>query len=99
MALAEREVKTENALSPGPTADLVALFSEVKAWKGRSDLSEDTVAEVQRILAEAPNATVVLFGHTRLAERFPFADNVICAWCGDALMQDAAAQRLVTSAS
>ena len=76
-----------------------SLFSEVKAWKGRSELSAETVAEVQRILAKAPAAAVVLFGHPRLAERLPFADNVICAWCGDALMQDAAAQRLVDSAS
>jgi beta-glucosidase len=99
VALMERDVRTEDASSAGPTADLVALFSEVKAWKGRSHLSADTVAEVQRLLAEAPDSAVVLFGHPRLAERLPFADNVICAWCGDALMQDAAAQRLVTSAS
>jgi hypothetical protein len=43
------------------------------------------------LLAEAPGATVVLFSHPRLAGELPAARNLLGAWGGEALMQEAAA--------
>jgi len=98
-SLRRREVAVADASAPEAAADLVALFSEVKGWKGRSDLAEKSVESVRQALEKSPTATVVLFGHPRLADQLSFAQSVICAWCGDALMQDAVAERLVSTAS
>ncbi len=96
-SLRKREVNVAEASSPEAEADIVALFSEVKGWKGRSNLAEKSVTSVKEALAQAPAAAVVLFGHPRLADQLPFAGNLICAWCGDALMQDAVAERIVNA--
>jgi beta-glucosidase len=98
-SLRRREVAVAEASASEARADLVALFSEVKGWKGRSDLAEKSVEAVRQALETAPTATVVLFGHPRLADQLSFAQSVICAWCGDALMQDAVGERLVSTAS
>jgi beta-glucosidase-like glycosyl hydrolase len=98
-SLRKRDVSVADASAEEAKKDLVALFSEVKGWKGRSNLAERSIQSVHDALAKAPGAVVVLFGHPRLAEQLPFADNVICAWCGDELMQDAVAERLVAAAS
>ncbi|MGD8699445.1 MAG: hypothetical protein PVJ43_09155, partial [Gemmatimonadales bacterium] len=98
-SLRRRDVRVGDASDPEAPADLVALFSEVKGWKGRSDLAEKSIEAVRAAISQAPAAAVILFGHPRLADQLPFAKNVICAWCGDALMQDAVAERLVSIAS
>ena len=84
--------------APG-ALQLVALFSEVRGWKGRSDLAPETVVQVARAIEREPEATVLLFGHPRLAEQLPSATAVICAWTGDPPMQEALAARLFASAS
>lgn len=78
----------------GQADDAVAVFSDVRGWKGRARLSSETVEAVGSLLARAPEAIVVLFGHPRLAEQLPPAPHVVCAWSGDPLMQEAAAARL-----
>jgi len=98
-SLRKRDVEVSDVLAGEARAHVVALFSEVKGWKGRSNLAVKSVESARQCLAEAPDAVVVLFGHPRLAEQLPFAKNIICAWCGDALMQDAVAERLVTASS
>jgi beta-glucosidase len=98
-ALEERNVRVTDPLAPEPRSDLIALFSEVKAWKGRAGLAPKTVAMVNRILDKSFDATVVLFGHPRLADELPSAVNIVCAWNGDPLMQDAAVERLIGPAS
>jgi beta-glucosidase len=100
--LAER-LKTRGAYVADPTsaeyaADVVAVFSDVRGWKGRATLAPESVGEARAIIAENHDATVVVFGHPRLAEHLPFADNLLCAWCGDLLMQDAVAHRLMAGA-
>ncbi len=77
--------------------DVVAVFSEIRGWKGRAALGETTLDKVLSALRRSPDAALVLFGHPRLAEQLRFAPNVVCAWCGDALMQEAVADRLVTT--
>ena len=48
-------------------------------------------------MESAPSSLVVLFGHPRLAAELP-GRNVLCAWGGDPLMQEAAAVRMVRGA-
>ena len=45
--------------------------------------------------ADARGPLVVQFGHPRFAAEIPEAANVVCAWGGDRVMQEAAARRLV----
>ncbi|UCC83184.1 MAG: hypothetical protein JSW46_19895 [Gemmatimonadota bacterium] len=78
-----------------PAADLIAVFSDVKGWKRRSWLAPERASEVNRILERDPDTTVVIFGHPRLAQQLPGARNVLCAWCGDPLMQEGVAEHLL----
>lgn len=98
-SLRRRDVKVADVPAAESRARVIALFSEVKGWKGRSNLAEKSIESVREDLVQAPDALVVLFGHPRLADQLPFAKNIICAWCGDGLMQDAVAERLVTASS
>ena len=78
--------------------DLIAVFSEVRAWKGRAGLGTETLNEVRRLVEGASNPVLILFGHPRLADQLPAGGTVYCAWTGDPLMQDAVAARLVGNA-
>ena len=69
---------------------VVALYADIKGFKGRPNLSEAAVEAVSAAIAAAPAAVVVLFGHPRMADRTP-GDDVLCAWGGETLMQRAAA--------
>ncbi len=70
--------------------DLIAVFSDVRGWKGRAGLAVESVAAISRTIDRHPDAIVVLFGHPRLAEALPHARHLLCAWCGSTRMQDAA---------
>lgn len=95
-ALEARGAQLLGAATDDEAAELIAIFCEVRGWKGRSGLAAETVSAVRRIIARAPEATLVIFGHPRLAEQLPSAATVLCAWCGDPLMQEAAAERLLS---
>lgn len=82
----------------GTAPHLLAVFSDIRAWKGRANLAPETAARIRGIVQRDPAATVVLFGHPRLADQLTGAANVLCAWCGDALMQEAVAERLMSPA-
>jgi hypothetical protein len=44
---------------------------------------------VAELCAAHPDVTVVLFSHPRLASELPAARNLLAAWGGEALMQEA----------
>jgi hypothetical protein len=67
----------------------------VRGWKRRAWLAPEKAREVNEVLERAADATVVIFGHPRLAQQLPGAQNVLCAWCGDPLMQEAVAEHLL----
>lgn len=69
---------------------IIALFSDIRAWKGTPGISPAARAQVRQHLASAPETTVLLFGPPRLADDVPEARNVLAAWGGEALMQEAA---------
>lgn len=83
-------------IAAAPAADrpvLVAVYSDIRAWKGRPGLSAAARDAVAQAVAARPDATIVLFAHPRLAVELEGA-NVLGAWGGEALMQEAAARWL-----
>jgi beta-glucosidase len=78
---------------PDAPQRVVLVFADVKSWKGRAGLSAESRARLA-VLLERP-ATVVCFGHPRRLAEIPGTASVLCAWSGDAVMQHAAAKRLV----
>ena len=75
--------------TPG-TRHLVLAYSEPRSWKGRGDLGDRSLAQLERLVPSAK--LVVLFGHPRLAAQIPGEAPIVCAWHGQALMQRAAAR-------
>jgi beta-glucosidase len=77
---------------------IVALFGDIKAWKGRPGYSSRSLDLVKAALAGAArggaDACVVQFSHPRIAAQIPGDGPVICAWGGEAVMQRAAARVL-----
>ena len=71
---------------------VVALFGETRAWKERVGYSDAAVDAVRAACEARPNATVIQFGHPRLASQLSFARCVVSAWGGEAAMQSAAAR-------
>lgn len=72
---------------------VVAVYADIRAWKGRPGLSARARDALAAALDAQPEATVVLFGHPRLAHDMP-GRHVLAAWGGEAVMQSAAALRL-----
>jgi len=68
---------------------LVAVYSDIRAWKGRPGISPGAQEQVRAATASSPNATVVLFSHPRLAGELPTARHLLAAWGGEVLMQEA----------
>ncbi len=75
-------------------APLVVVYADIRAWKGRPGLSSEARDGVGRILADHPDATVLLFSHPRLAAELPRARHLLAAWGGESLMQEAVASWL-----
>jgi beta-glucosidase len=83
---------TESPLVDSPL--VVALYADIRGWKGRPGLSGKALAALDRVLMGRPDAIVILFGHQRLAVEVPGAAAVLAAWGGEPLMQVAAARWL-----
>ncbi len=75
---------------------VVALFGDIRSWKGRAGYSAASISAVSRALERDASATVLQFSHPRLAEQIPAsAKHIVSAWGGERVMQDAAARWLV----
>jgi len=74
---------------------IVALYSDIRAWKGRPGISAAAQAKVREVTDAAPDATVLLFSHPRLAHELPTARNLLAAWGGEGVMQEAVAAWLL----
>ncbi|HEX8432865.1 MAG TPA: glycoside hydrolase family 3 N-terminal domain-containing protein, partial [Longimicrobium sp.] len=83
-ALAAAGIETSETGTP-----LIVLYSDIRAWKGRPGISEAAKARVRELTAEHPDATVILFSMPRLADEIPTARNVLAAWGGEGIMQQA----------
>jgi beta-glucosidase-like glycosyl hydrolase len=71
-------------------APVIALYSDIRAWKGRPGISAAAQERVRQLTAEHPEATVILFSHPRLVSDIPTAAHVLACWGGEAIMQEAA---------
>ncbi|MGK7311633.1 MAG: glycoside hydrolase family 3 N-terminal domain-containing protein [Candidatus Longimicrobiales bacterium M2_2A_002] len=76
---------------------VVAVHADTRGFKGRPGLREAASRRLRAAVEAAPASLVVLFGHPRLAGDLP-GENVLCAWGGEPLMQEAAAVRLARGA-
>ncbi|HEX6630257.1 MAG TPA: glycoside hydrolase family 3 N-terminal domain-containing protein [Gemmatimonadaceae bacterium] len=78
---------------------VIALFGDIRSWKGRPGYSAASRAAVAGALARARemarDAVVLQFSHPRLAAELTAAPDVVCAWGGEAVMQRAAARWLL----
>ena len=83
----------------GAVAEIViALFGDIRSWKGRPGYSKKALDAVRSALTAAgeakQGAIVVQFSHPRLAASIPGDAPILCAWGGEAVMQRAAARVL-----
>ena len=78
---------------------VIALFGDIRSWKGRPGYSVASREAVSRACAASRarrrEPIVVQFSHPRLADEIPGASTVVCAWGGERPMQEAAARRMV----
>lgn len=92
-----REALTRHGAALGGSGrGLVALYADIRGWKGRPGVSRGALERIERIVSRDPDAVIVLFGHPRLAAEIP-GEHVLGAWGGEALMQEAAAAWLLES--
>lgn len=77
----------------GKRALVIAVYADIRAWKGRPGLSASAKRSVADAIERRNDAVVLLFAHARLARDTPGA-NVVAAWGGEAVMQSAAARWL-----
>jgi beta-glucosidase-like glycosyl hydrolase len=89
------EVREATFATPERAA-VVAVYSDIRAWKGEPVISDAARSAVDAVLAQRSDAVIVLFGHSRL-ERFLPGRRILCAWGGEAIMQRAAAHWLAAS--
>ncbi len=97
-ALGRQVHAVERATPEGEGALVIAVFADVMAGKGHVSLTPQSRLTVRLAVQGARtlkrDTLVVLFGHPRLAAELPDAAHLLCAWCGDRGMQEAAARGL-----
>ena len=98
-ALAEEGLQVTEVERPSGSRPLVvALYADIKGFKGRPGLSSAAVDRLGTAVTVPMGATVVLFGHPRTAPQVP-GSHLLGAWGGEALMQRAAARWLARYSS
>ena len=85
----------------GAGSTVVALFGDIRAWKGRPGYSAAAKDAVRQALSRAEQAdrVIVQFSHPRLADELDVDAPILCAWGGEAVMQRAAARVLLREAA
>jgi beta-glucosidase len=84
------DIRSVDAARP-TVQPIVAVFSDVRAWKGTVALSASAHARIEQAVRTRSDAVVILFGHPRLAEGIP-GGQLVVAWGGENGMQRAAAE-------
>ncbi len=74
----------------GARAVLVPIFSQIKAWKDRSDLPPELAEVVSDLAREAARTVVVTFSNPYLLHQFPDVAGYACAYGATSQMQEAA---------
>ncbi|HUF49829.1 MAG TPA: glycoside hydrolase family 3 N-terminal domain-containing protein [Longimicrobiales bacterium] len=93
--LRDAGVTVHDATHPSAArAACLAVYSDIRAWKGSPGLSARATGAVRAALGHDHDATIVFFGHRRLCDDVP-GRHLLVAWGGEAVMQRAAARWLV----
>lgn len=81
-------------------ATVIALFGDIRAWKGRPGYSKASKESVRRALESAGDRErlIIQFSHPRLANELQTDAPIMCAWGGEGVMQKAAARVLIREA-
>jgi hypothetical protein len=87
-------VVDDEAAPDGVAATVIALFGDIRAWKGRPGFSAKAKEAVTRALAsgKSSESLIVMFSHPRLAAELNADAPILCAWGGEAVMQRGAAR-------
>jgi beta-glucosidase-like glycosyl hydrolase len=92
-------VVTDRGDETGAEATVIALFGDIRAWKGRPGYSTTAKEAVRSALDRAgggpKHRLIVQFSHPRLADELDVDAPILCAWGGEAVMQRAAARVLL----
>jgi beta-glucosidase-like glycosyl hydrolase len=89
------DIVVDDEAAPDRVAStVVAVFGDIRAWKGRPGFSAKAKDAVKRAIqgAGASETLVVMFSHPRLATDLETDSTILCAWGGEAVMQRAAAR-------
>ncbi|MGH9803930.1 MAG: glycoside hydrolase family 3 N-terminal domain-containing protein [Candidatus Acidiferrales bacterium] len=89
--------KPEQVTLPSPALydwSIIAVFVRIADRKGNVALPENLAALVNRVLADGKPAALVILGSPYLAERFPLAKTVLCAFSTAEVAERAAARAL-----
>jgi len=86
-----------NGETPADGATVIALFGDIRAWKGRPGYSSGAKETVRRALEgkDPADCLIIQFSHPRLAAELDVLAPILCAWGGEAVMQRAAARVLL----
>jgi hypothetical protein len=87
--------RVEKPSGDGRASVVVALFGDIRSWKGRPGYSEAARKAVDKVIDKAPEAVVIQFSHPRLAAELKKPKHVVSAWGGESVMQQAAARWLL----
>jgi beta-glucosidase len=89
------DIVVDDEASPdGVASTVIAVFGDIRAWKGRPGFSAKAKEAVKRAIETAGESEtlVVMFSHPRLASDLETDSTILCAWGGEAVMQRAAAR-------
>ena len=91
------ELITDPETSIETKSTVVALFGDIRAWKGRPGYSTRAKEAVRKAFAAAGDSQrlIIQFSHPRLAAELDDGAPILCAWGGEAVMQRAAARVLL----
>ena len=92
------EVAVDDEVAPTGTAGtVIALFGDIRAWKGRPGFSSQAQESLRRAVDAAGRSGLLIlqFAHPRLAAELDVDAPILCAWGGEAVMQRAAARVLL----
>ena len=96
------EILEESPRATRDTPLVIALFGDIRSWKGRPGYSDRAKSAVRDAVAAARKSRrtslVIQFSHPRLAAELD-APNIVCAWGGESTMQRAAAEYLADKGS
>ena len=86
-------VVNDESAPDGFATTVIALFGDIRAWKGRPGFSREAKDAVARAVNEVTDeCLIVQFSHPRLATDVPGDAPILCAWGGEPVMQRAAAR-------